>query len=221
VVSIVIPVFHDAEALARTLDACDLDAADVIVAATADDRAALEPLRAAHSGVRWIESPRGRARQMNAGAAVARGAWIIFLHADTHLPRQWHAAIAAADADPRVSLGCFRFMLDSSSPFARAIEIGVRIRVALFSLPYGDQALFVRREQFEAAGGYAEMPIMEDVDLVLRLRTYGRLMCSPNPAVTSARKWERDGWIARTARHLRLIVLYFLGVAPERLAASI
>jgi len=220
-VSIVIPVYRDAEALARLCASRRFADADVIVAATPEDRESLAALRAAHPSFRWIEAPRGRARQMNAGAAAAGGRWLVFLHADTQLPADWRDAIARADADPRVSLGCFRFALDSPSWCARAIEIGVRLRVAIFGLPYGDQALFVRRADFAVAGGYADLPIMEDVDLVLRFRRRGRLYRAPNPAVTSARKWERDGWMSRTVTHLRLIVLYFLGVTPERLAASL
>lgn len=220
-VSVVIPVFHDSDALSRTLTDCDLSGAEVIVASTADDRVALAPLRAAHSSVTWVEAPRGRARQMNAGAAVATGRWLIFLHADTALPAGWRDAIAVADADPRVSIGCFRFALDSPSLFARAIEIGVRVRVRLLALPYGDQALFVRRRDFADAGGYADLPIMEDVDLVRRFLQRGRLHRASGAAVTSARKWEQEGWVSRTARHLRLILLYFLGVTPDRLAASL
>jgi GT2 family glycosyltransferase len=154
---------------------------------------------------------------MNAGAAVARGRWLLFLHADTRLPPGWPEAIDAADRDPRVSAGCFRFALDSSALAARAIELGVRARVRAFALPYGDQCLFVRREAFEALNGYADLPIMEDVDLVRRLRSQGRLFRSPLAAVTSARRWERDGWVSRTIRHLGLILLYFCGVAPKRL----
>jgi hypothetical protein len=97
------------------------------------------------------------------------------------------------------------------------IELGVRVRVTLFRLPYGDQALFVRRAAFEALQGYADLPIMEDVDLVRRLRRHGRLFRSTRPAVTSARRWERDGWVRRTCRHVALILLYFCGVSPARL----
>jgi rSAM/selenodomain-associated transferase 2 len=215
-VSIVVPVWRDADALERTLTTTDLSGAAVIVAATAGDTS-LDPVRAAHRDIIWIEAPRGRAAQMNAGAAVARGRWLLFLHVDTQLPREWRDAIDAADRDPRVSLGCFRFALDSPSLFARVIEFGVWLRVGLVGLPYGDQALFVRREVFEAIGGYARIPIMEDVDLVRRLRSKGRLFRSPLPAVTSARRWEEDGWIRRTALHLRLILRYLGGTPPERL----
>jgi rSAM/selenodomain-associated transferase 2 len=218
-VSVIIPVYHDAAALGATLSAVEFSGAELIVSATAEDRDALREMRSAAPDIHWIEAPRGRARQMNAGAAAASGDWLVFLHADTRLPPDWRDAVASAARDPRVVIGCFRFALDSASSFARIIEFGVRLRVAIFHLPYGDQALFVRRRDFVAAGGYADLPIMEDVDLVRRFLASGRLYRSPSAALTSARKWERDGWVARTAIHLRLIVLYFLGVSPHRLAS--
>lgn len=215
-ISVVIPVYRDSEALAATLDATDWSGAEVIVVSAPED-ATIAPLRAARPAVGWIEAPRGRARQMNAGAAAARGGWLLFLHADSRLPPRWRGAIADADREPGVAIGCFRFALDSRSWCARVIELGVRVRVALLGLPYGDQALFVRRDRFEAAGGFADLPIMEDVDLVRRMRRHGALFRSPLPVVTSARRWERDGWVRRTARHLMLIALYFCGMPPERL----
>jgi rSAM/selenodomain-associated transferase 2 len=214
--SVVIPVYRDADALARTLAETDFSRAELIVASVSDDES-LAPLRLAYPRIVWIDAPRGRAAQMNAGAAAAHGQWLVFLHADTHLPSAWQDAIDLASRDPRVNAGCFRFALDSTSMKARIIEIGVRARVALLGLPYGDQALFVRRDAFAALGGYADLPIMEDVDLVQRLRRKGRLHRSALTATTSARRWERDGWVRRTARHLTLILLYFCGVEPVRL----
>jgi rSAM/selenodomain-associated transferase 2 len=215
-VSVIIPVYRDTEALARTLAATDVTGVDVIVSAAPEDDS-LTTLRLAYPDIVWVDGPRGRARQMNAGAAVSLGEWLVFLHADTRLPSGWREAIDAAGRDPLVNAGCFRFALDSRAPMARLVELGVRVRVALFGLPYGDQAIFVRRDVFEALGGYADLPIMEDVDLVRRLGTRGRLFRSSRPAMTSARRWERDGWIRRTALHLSLIVLYFCGVPPARL----
>jgi rSAM/selenodomain-associated transferase 2 len=214
--SVIIPVYRDAVALARTLASTDFSGAGLIVSATAGDES-LAPLRLARPDIVWVDASQGRALQMNAGAAVATGDWLVFLHADTCLPPGWPHAIAIAHRDPRVVAGCFRFALDSRSPIARIIELGVRARVALLGLPYGDQAIFVRRDVFQAIGGYADLPIMEDVDLVRRLRGRGRLFRSPQPATTSARRWERDGWIRRTAMHLAMISLYFCGVPPNRL----
>jgi rSAM/selenodomain-associated transferase 2 len=215
-ISIIIPVYQDADALARALDVTDFSGAEVIVA-TATGDSSLNALRAARPDLIWVSAPQGRARQMNAGAAIARGEWLVFLHADTHLPAAWRDAIDRARADTRVGLGCFRFALDSPAAAARVIELGVRLRVRLFGLPYGDQALFVRREVFAELGGYSDLPIMEDVDLVRRLRARGRLFRASERAVTSARRWEEDGWVKRTARHLRLILRYFAGIHPERL----
>jgi rSAM/selenodomain-associated transferase 2 len=214
--SVIIPVYRDAVALARTLASTDFSRAALIVSATTGDES-LASLRLARPDIVWVDAPRGRARQMNAGAAVATGDWLVFLHADTCLPPGWADAIAVAHRDPRVAAGCFRFALDSRSPIARIIELGVRARVALLGLPYGDQAIFVRRDVFRAIGGYADLPIMEDVDLVRRLRRRGRLFRSPQPATTSAQRWERDGWIRRTAMHLAMISLYFCGISPNRL----
>jgi len=214
--SVIIPVYRDAAALGRTLARSDFSAAELIVSATRDD-ASLVELRASRKDIVWVDAPRGRAFQMNAGAAFARGDWLVFLHADTQLPEGWREVIEDANRDPRVAAGCFRFALDSNSSMARLIELGVRLRVAVLGLPYGDQAIFVRRTIFEAMGGYAHLPIMEDVDLIQRLRRRGRLFRSSRPAITSSRRWERDGWVGRSARHLLLIVLYFSGVSPERL----
>jgi rSAM/selenodomain-associated transferase 2 len=215
-VSVIIPVYRDSDGLARTLAVTDFCGSDIIIAATRDDDS-LAALRLARTDVVWVDAPRGRARQMNAAAAVARGEWLLFLHADTRLPPGWAAEIAAADRDPQINAGCFRFALDSRVFFARVIELGVRMRVAICGLPYGDQALFVRRAAFESLRGYADLPIMEDVDLVRRLRARGRLYSSRRPAITSARRWQRDGWILRTLRHVTLIVLYFCGVPASRL----
>jgi rSAM/selenodomain-associated transferase 2 len=214
--SVIIPVYRDAAALERTLASTDFSAAELIVPVARED-SSLAGLRASRKDIVWVDAPRGRAFQMNAGAAFARGDWLVFVHADTRLPAGWRQDIEDANRDRRVAAGCFRFALDSDALMARVIELGVRLRVAVLGLPYGDQAIFVRRAIFEAMGGYAHLPIMEDVDLVRRLRRRGRLFRSPKPAITSARRWERDGWIGRTARHLLLILLYFSGVSPDRL----
>jgi rSAM/selenodomain-associated transferase 2 len=216
-ISVVIPVYRDADALARLLDATELGACEIIVAATDADREALAEIRVRRPDVIWIEGTRGRARQMNAGAAAAHGEWIVFLHADTQLGSGWRRALESAAGDSRVVGGCFRLALDSRAWCARAIEAGVRWRVRLLRLPYGDQAIFVRRTVFDEMGGYTDLPLMEDVEFVGRLRRAGRLFASAVPALTSARRWERDGWLRRSASNVLLLMGYFCGVSPERL----
>src|SRR5258708_2361516 len=159
------PVYRDADVLARTLADTDFSGAELIVSSVSGDDS-VAPVRLAHAQVTWIEAPRGRATQMNAGAAVAHGEWLVFLHADTCLPRGWKRAIELASRDSRVNAGCFRFALDSGSTKARILEMGVRARAALFGLAYGDQALFVRRDAFVPLGAYADLPIMQDAHLL-------------------------------------------------------
>src|SRR3989442_13087841 len=182
-ISVIIPVYRDTAALARTLASTDFGDADVIVVSTADDAESLAALRAARPDVQWVDAARGRAAQMNAGAAVSRGLWLLFLHADPQLPSDWRSAIAGAHRDSRVVFGCFRFALDSPRVVARAIELGVRLRVALFDLPYADQAIFVRRDAFEAVGGYSALPVFESLRLHLRPPGTQRLWPADNRAV--------------------------------------
>jgi len=215
--SIVIPVLNDTEPLRRLLATLQGDShVDIVVVngGAADDEltAICRP-----PVVRLLTSDPGRGRQMNVGASAATGRWIVFLHADTQLPIEWSDEIRRASADPEVVGGSFRFRLDSTAWQARLIERAVERRVRWLDLAYGDQALFVRRDVFDRMGGYREWPLMEDVDFVRRLRQAGRLYHSPQPALTSARRWERDGWWRRSARNMTLQALFFAGVAPERL----
>jgi rSAM/selenodomain-associated transferase 2 len=179
---------------------------------------AMDTLREHHPRVTWMRSAPGRAVQMNAGARRAGGRWLVFLHADTRLGAGWRDVLHRLDEQPRIVGGSFRFALDSPRRRARWIEWGVRVRVRLFDLPYGDQALFVRRAVFEEMNGYRELPLMEDVDFIRRLRRRGRLAHANVPALTSARRWERDGWLRRTLENSTLMALYLAGIPPERLA---
>jgi rSAM/selenodomain-associated transferase 2/rSAM/selenodomain-associated transferase 1 len=215
--SIVIPVLDDVEPLRRLL--ADLPADPRIDIGIVNGGAPDERLTAIcrRPDVRLLASPPGRGRQMNVGASAAEGRWIVFLHADTRLPPQWFDEIRRASADPAVVGGSFRFRLDSSAWQARLIERAVERRVRWLDLAYGDQALFVRRDVFDAMGGYREWPLMEDVEFVRRLRRAGKLYHSTQPVLTSARRWEHDGWWRRSAKNVMLQALFFAGVAPERL----
>lgn len=218
-VSIIIPVWRDDEALRRALRILhDTSEAEVIVAPPLGEESRYRLVRDEHPAVRWVPAPRGRARQMNAGAAIARGRWLLFLHADSALPAGWPDVIAQADEHADIVGGAFRLALDSPDWRARVIETGARLRVALVGLPYGDQALFVRRRIFSAIGGYRDLPLMEDVDLVRRLKAAGRLWLSRSAVLTSARRWEQDGWVRRSARNAALATRFLMGASPARLA---
>lgn len=167
-------------------------------------------------GVRVVEAPRGRGTQCRAGAAAATGEWLLVLHADTRLGAGWEGAVQAAMHDPERAHH-FAFALDDPSPQARRLERAVAWRCRRLALPYGDQGLLIHRALYEAVGGYAPIPLMEDVDLVRRLGRR-RIGAMPASAITSAERWRREGWRKRSARNLLILALWFLGVAPERLA---
>jgi uncharacterized protein len=219
-VSLVIPVLNDTAALSSLLPALPIDSAVQIIVVDGGKACdqATAAMRARYPGVEWMQSNPGRSLQMNRGASRARGRWLLFLHADTCLGSGWIDVIRRVDEQPRVVGGCFRFALDSPARWARWIEWGVGIRVHLFDLPYGDQALFVRRATFDELGGYRDLPLMEDVDFVRRLhRRTGRLEHADVPALTSARRWERDGWLRRTLENSLLLGLFLAGYPPTRL----
>ncbi len=181
----------------------------------------LRTLAASRPDVVWVHAPPGRGVQFNAGAARAEGRWLWFVHADSTLPDGFSAIFRQFDGggvDAAVAGGSFRFALDSAAWQARVWERGVALRVALFGLPYGDQGLFVRRDVFERMGGFRPIPLMEDVEFVSRLKREGRILHLKQKVVTSARRWEREGWWRRTRGNLGLLALYYVGVSPERLA---
>ena len=221
-VSIVIPALRDTSELAALLD--DLrpgltDARVEVVVVNGDvSDPSIGAVRARETGVRWVESAAGRGRQMNAGAEASSGRWLLFLHADARLDAGWLAAIEAADRRPEIAGGAFRLALASPRRVARVIERGVAARTRWLRLPYGDQAFFVRREAFGAAGGYRPLPLMEDVEFIRRLGRLGPLWFPPVSVHVSARRWERDGWLRRTVSNLVLVTLYFAGTPVERLA---
>ena len=143
---------------------------------------------------------------------------VLFLHADTRLPDGWAAAVRDALAAPDVAGGAFRLRFDAPGARFRWIELGVRLRSRFGRLPYGDQALFVRRSVLEAAGGIAPVPIFEDLDLVRAIRARGRLALLDRAVHTSARRYERNGVLLQVARNNAALVAYFLNFDRARVA---
>jgi rSAM/selenodomain-associated transferase 2 len=184
------------------------------------DEPALTALAGRFPSVRWVHGPKGRGLQQNAGAAMAAGAWLLFLHTDSTLPAGWRAEIERVASGGTHVWGCFSFGLDTDAWQARLIEWGVARRVQWWSLPYGDQGIFVRRDVFQSVGAFPPYPLMEDVALVRRLSRVGRPFRSPLVLKTSARRWQQDGWWRRSLRNLSVLTRYAVGVPPERLAGS-
>lgn len=171
------------------------------------------------SGAHLIASNAGRGLQLAAGAAIARFPWLLFVHADTVLEDKWeHEAV---DFMHRVDLGthpksaaAFRFKLDDKGLAPRVLEKMVRARCSVFRLPYGDQGLLIPRRLFDDVGGYRTLPIMEDVDLVRRLGRR-RVTLLNADAVTSAERYRRDGYVARSLRNQTCLALYTAGMSVE------
>jgi uncharacterized protein len=172
----------------------------------------------AHSlGVRVISSPRGRGRQMNAGARIATGEFLLFLHADTRLPPGYAETVRATLSLPGIAAGAFEFRLDATSPSLRFIERVANWRSRRLQLPYGDQAIFLRSSRFQAAGGFPDTTIMEDYELIVGLKKFGRIYTAPYPATTSARRWGKLGIWRATLLNEAVVVAYYLGVSPSGL----
>jgi rSAM/selenodomain-associated transferase 2 len=213
-ISVVIPTLDEEARVASAIRSVRAEADEVLVV----DGGSRDATRAVASaeGARLLEAPAGRGRQQDAGARAAGGDWLVFLHADTRLEAGWAAALRALPPD--VVGGAFRLAVDAPGPGFRLLEGAVRARVRLFALPYGDQALFARRDAYLRVGGMPHLPLMEDVAFVRRLRRAGRLAFPEARALTSARRWERHGLVGTTLRNWSLLALYAAGAAPERLA---
>lgn len=168
-------------------------------------------------GAEVLEVAPSRGGQLRAGCAVARGEWLLVVHADTVLEEGWTEAVAAHLSTGIA--GYFTLQFDGGGATARRVAGWANLRARFFGLPYGDQGLLVPRRLYEAVGGYPDIPLMEDVALVRRI---GRRRLRPlaAAALTSAEKYRRQGWLRRGGRNLWTLMRYFVGVSPERLAAD-
>lgn len=215
--SVIIPALNEASNLARLLPILKAAAPHEIIIADGGSTDETAAIAAAHS-VRHLLTPRGRAVQMNAAARAASGEFLLFLHADTDPPERFVEVVRRTLLLPGTAAGAFAFRLREHVIGRRFIEHCVAFRCRTRSLPYGDQGLFLRRSLFAALGGFPEWPILEDVELVRRLRRMGSIVTTPEAAMTSSRRWQKGGVLRTLLRHQLILAGSALSVSPERLA---
>jgi len=220
-ISVIIPVLNESrginDLIAHIRSQAPVDTVEIIVV---DGDPAGSTIKAVSQPdiVRAIAGA-GRSIQMNCGAAHATSDVLLFLHADTFLPQNAFTRIRKAFEDAEYVAGCFDLGIRSDRRIFRITERYVALRTRVTRIPFGDQAIFIRRDYFERIGGYREIPIMEDVELMRRIRGRGDIVCIiPEKVSTSARRWEQEGVLFTTLRNWMLQAMYCCGVRPERLA---
>lgn len=220
-ISVIIPVLNEAAVIGRTLQQFSGISSDTIpheiIVVDGDNKG---------NTIRAIKNPniitgttyRGRSTQMNHGASLASGTILLFLHADTLLPPNSLQKITNTLSGTPAEWGAFDLGIASTRSVYRLIEAAVRLRTAITRLPYGDQAVFLTRDLFDRAGEYPQIPIMEDVALMRRVRKLGAVGCRiPEKVSTSPRRWETEGIVYCTLRNWFLLACYLLGASPEAL----
>lgn len=216
-ISIIIPVFNEAAIIERTLWQLseNSDVEIIVVDGGSSDRTVDLAQQIAVKVITVANL--GRAAQMNAGAAIARGKYLLFLHADTLLPTNYLRLVSETLSQPQVVAGAFELKIDSAARALRLVEFFVKMRSHLCSLPYGDQAIFLSQKVFLEIGGFANLPIMEDFELVQRLKRQGKIAIAPAKVVTSPRRWQQLGVWRTTLINQLIIIGYYLGVSPVKL----
>lgn len=217
-ISVVIPTLNEAARLPAAVRSAQVAGGFEVIVGDGGSTDGT-PRLAQALGCRVVEAPRGRGPQQNAAARMAVGDVLLFLHADSQLPADAGDQIRTAIKQHGAQAGAFWQRIDRPEWPYRVLEFGNAARVRLFRLAYGDQAIFIRRDLFEALDGFPEWPLMEDVGLMQKLRRAGcRPVLLPGPVRVSARRWERCGIVRQTVRNWALLAAYFRGVSPERLA---
>jgi rSAM/selenodomain-associated transferase 2 len=217
--SIIIPVLNEGERIAGALDQLADPRAlgvEVVVVDGGSRDATIQ--RARIRADRVISAPRGRACQMNAGAAAAAGDVLLFLHADTRLPKDAdHLVLQGLDRWQR-EWGRFDVSIEGAHPLLSLVAWAMNVRSRITGIATGDQALFVRRSAFAAVGGFPSIPLMEDIALSKQLKRRGRPLCLRERVYTSGRRWEDNGVLATILLMWRLRLAFFFGADPKKLA---
>ncbi len=218
--SFIIPVFQEAAIINQTIEhitnirkSADIE---IIVVDGHPDRDTIREIK--NDDIKKLSSGKGRGVQLNSGAVQAKGNVLIFLHADTRLPSTALERITSILKDGACIGGAFDLRIDSDRRAVRVIEKMASWRSRLTRIPYGDQAIFLRADYYKALGGFRNIPIMEDVDLMRRIkRNKGKIKILPERVLTSSRRWDTEGIIFCTLRNWLLVLLFFMGVKPATL----
>ncbi|WP_017318832.1 TIGR04283 family arsenosugar biosynthesis glycosyltransferase [Mastigocladopsis repens] len=217
-ISIIIPVLNEArnikQAIATTQQSRNVEVI-VVDGGSKDDTVEI----AKSLGVKVIFAPRGRAAQMNAGVVAATGEILLFLHADTRLSADFDIMVRTALQQPGVVAGAFAVRIDAPLWSLRLVEWGVNWRSHFLQMPYGDQAIFLTKEIFHRIGNFPQFPILEDFELIRRLKRAGKITIIPVPVLTSARRWLKNGVFQTTLTNQIIILSYLLGVSPKQIVS--
>jgi len=219
--SIIIPVLHEAEIINTLLDSLrQLEKDEPFEIIVVDGSSTQDTFQViSDTTVKKYACSQGRGRQMNEGATHATGDILVFLHADTFLPSTALSLMRTALENQPYVGGAFTLKIQSQISFLRAIATYSTLRSHITRAPYGDQVIFLRKSYFDALGGYADIPLMEDVELMRRIkRKKGKILILPNPVFTSDRRWHQEGFIYTLLRDNCIIILYWFGVPAEKLA---
>lgn len=209
-ISVIIPVLNEAENIAATIASTKNVEVIVVDGGSQDSTVQI----AKELGVKaLVSNTANRAQQMNAGAQIATGEILLFLHADTRLPVEFDTMIYRAIAS-NVVAGAFALRIDSALWRLRLVEMGINMRSRIFALPYGDQAIFLNAQLFHELGGFANLPIMEDFELICRLRRKGRIAIISTPVITSKRRWQKLGIIQTIFINQVAIIAYLISISP-------
>lgn len=216
-ITIIIPTLNEEKYIIQTIrSAQSSQHVEILVVDGGSTDKTIE--KAIKAGARVIHSSKGRAKQLNCGAQQAKAEFILFLHADTKLPSAYAETVQSTLNNKKYIAGAFKLSLSSKKRGLNFIMTVANWRSQILQFPYGDQALFMKSTFFKEMNGFAEIPIMEDFELVCRLRKKGKIKLSPKSVTSSARRWEKKGLIATTLINQMMIIGYLLRVPMATLA---
>jgi rSAM/selenodomain-associated transferase 2 len=215
-ISIIIPTLNEEKMVGATLGKIGAGVEIIVVDGGSSDRTVIMAREWGAKVV--ISAEKGRAKQMNLGATIARGDILLFLHGDTLLPEDYRERILESFQLPEVIAGAFELAIEGEEKSLRFVERMVKWRSIWFSLPYGDQGIFLKASTFCDMGGFPDLLIMEDFEFVQRLKRRGKIRIIPRVVVTSGRRWRKLGVWQTTLLNQIIILGYYLGISPQILA---